>query len=325
MLTSEKQGKLKTGWVLTSQDKNPADLGRVAVIMGGSSQEREISLVTGGNILAALQRMGVDAYGIDARDNIVEQLRVNPPDRAFIALHGPGGEDGEIQGLLQWMQIPYTGSNVSSSALTMNKIFTKYVWECNNIPTPLRVSVEDVHDYSALAKKMTLPLCVKPTNEGSSLGVTRVNEWSQLADAIDSAKKYKFEVMIEPWIEGRELTVGIIGNYALPIIEIRPKQGMYDYQSKYVKGSTEYLCPAPISDALSAEIRAVCLRAFQLTGCSGWGRIDLMLDEQDQFWLLELNSIPGMTETSLVPKAAKAEGVDFDRLVYEIVWLSVKE
>lgn len=325
MLTTEKQGKIPMNWVLASKDKNPADLGKVAVLMGGASAEREVSLVTGSNILAALQRMGVDAYGVDARDNIIEQLQTNRPDRVFIALHGPGGEDGQIQGLLEWMKIPYTGSDVTSSALTMNKIFTKYVWQCNNIPTPPMVLVGDTEDYRAAIEKMGLPLCVKPTNEGSSFGVTRVDEWSQLEEAIACAQKYHADVMIEPWIVGSELTVGIIGSYALPIIEIRPKLGMYDYHTKYTKGATEYLCPAPISDALSSEIRAVCLRAFQLTGCRQWGRIDLMLDKQQQFWLLELNTIPGMTETSLVPKAAKAEGVDFDRLVYEIVWLSVKE
>jgi D-alanine-D-alanine ligase len=317
------ENKVKVNWVLASTDKNPADLGRVAVLMGGNSSEREISLVTGNNVLAALQRAGVDAYGVDVGENIIDQLRNDRPDRVFIALHGPGGEDGEIQGLLQWMKIPFTGSGVASSALTMNKVTTKCVWECNGIPTPPMVVVGHNPDYLEAVKKIGLPLCVKPSNEGSSFGVTRVDDWSQLDAAIESARKYHFEIMIEPWIEGRELTVGVVGNYALPIIEIRPKIGMYDYQSKYVKGSTDYFCPAPISDALSSAIRAISLRAFQLTGCRGWGRIDLMLDNQDRFWLLEVNTIPGMTETSLVPKAAKAEGVDFDQLVYEIIWLSV--
>lgn len=315
----------KAKWLHASQNKNPKDLGRVAVLMGGNSGEREVSLVTGNAILAALQRQGVDAYGIDVHDGISEQLRTDRPDRAFIALHGPGGEDGVIQGLLQWLNIPYTGSNVGSSALTMNKVFTKYAWECNGIPTPPMVVVDHNPDYLAAAKRIGLPLCVKPSNEGSSLGVTRVEDWSELEAAITLAKQYHEFVMIEPWIEGRELTVGIIGNYALPIIEIRPKLGMYDYHSKYTKGCTEYLCPAPISDALSSEIRAMCLRAFQLTGCVGWGRLDLILDNQDRFWILELNTIPGMTETSLVPKAAKAEGVEFDQLVYEIIWLSVNQ
>ena len=324
MLKSD-DGYVKTNWVLASQNKIPSDLGRVAVLMGGTSAEREISLVTGKAILAALQRSGVDAYAIDVQEDIMSQLSANRPDRAFIALHGPGGEDGVIQGLLQWMKIPFTGSNVASSSLTMNKIYTKYVWECNGIPTPQMVIVDRNPDYRVAAERMGLPLCVKPSNEGSSFGVTRVDDWAKLDEAIESAKQYHFDVMIEPWIEGRELTVGIIGDYALPIIEIRPKLGLYDYHSKYVKGCTEYLCPAPISDALSSVIRAVSLRAFQLTGCEGWGRIDLMLDNQDRFWLLELNTIPGMTETSLVPKAAKAEGVEFDQLVYEIIWLSVDQ
>jgi D-alanine-D-alanine ligase len=316
---------VKSSWVLASQNKNPVDLGKVVVLMGGDSAEREISLVTGNAILAALQRLGVDAYGVDVQPDILDRLRADRPDRAFIALHGPGGEDGVIQGLLDWLDIPFTGSDVASSVITMNKITTKYIWECNGIPTPPMVIVDHNPDYRAAVERLSLPLCVKPSNEGSSLGVTRVDEWGQLEEAIKIAKQYHLDVMIEPWIEGRELTVGIIGNYALPIIEIRPKIGMYDYSSKYVKGSTEYLCPAPISDALSSAIRAVCLRAFQLTGCRGWGRLDLILDNQDRCWLLELNTVPGMTETSLVPKAAKAEGVDFDQLVYEILWLSVNQ
>lgn len=323
MLKTDDQ--VKTNWVLASKEKDPRALGRVAVLMGGNSSEREISLVTGRNILAALQRCGVDAYSVDVDENISEHLRKDRPDRVFIALHGPGGEDGKIQGLLQEMNIPFTGSGVSSSALTMNKIFTKCVWEYHGIPTPPMIIVDHDPDYLESAKKIGLPLCVKPSNEGSTMGVTRVNDWSEIDAAINTANQYEINTMIEPWIEGRELTVGIIGNYALPIIEIRPKMGFYDYDSKYIKGSTDYLCPAPLSDALSSAIRAVCLRAFQLTGCKGWGRIDLMLDNQDRFWLLELNTIPGMTETSLVPKAAKAEGVDFDQLVYEILWLSVDQ
>lgn len=323
MLKTDAQ--VKSNWVLASKDKDPRALGRVAVLMGGNSSEREVSLVTGRNILAALQRSGVDAYSIDVDENISEDLRKDRPDRVFIALHGPGGEDGKIQGLLQEMNIPFTGSDVSSSALTMNKIFTKCVWGYHGIPTPPMIIVDHDPDYLESAKKLGLPLCVKPSNEGSTMGVTRVNDWSEIEAAINTAHQYEINTMIEPWIEGRELTVGVIGNYALPIIEIRPKMGFYDYNSKYIKGSTDYLCPAPLSDALSSAIRAVCLRAFQLTGCSGWGRIDLMLDNQDRFWLLELNTIPGMTETSLVPKAAKVEGVDFDQLVYEILWLSVDQ
>lgn len=321
----ETDDKVKTNWVLVSENKDPRELGRVAVLMGGDSSEREVSLVTGSNVLAALQRQGVDAYAIDVDETISEQLRNDRPDRVFIALHGPGGEDGKIQGLLEEINIPFTGSDVSSSALTMNKIFTKCVWEYHKIPTPPMAIVGHDPDYVENAKKIGLPLCVKPSNEGSTMGVTRVDDWSEFAPAVKKASEFEINTMIEPWIEGRELTVGIVGNYALPIIEIRPKTGFYDYNSKYVKGSTEYICPAPLSDALSSVIRSVCLRAFQVTGCKGWGRIDLMLDNQDRFWLLELNTIPGMTETSLVPKAAKVEGVDFDQLVYEILWLSVEQ
>lgn len=322
MLTTKKDTH-KTNWVLASDGKKPEDLGRVAVLMGGTSSEREISLVTGNNVLAALLRSGVDAYALDVGVDVIDQLKRDPPDRAFIALHGPGGEDGKIQGLLQWMDIPFTGCDVASSALTMNKISTKCLWECAGIPTPPMVFVDDSRDYLAAAEKLGLPLCVKPSNEGSSFGLSRVDDWSQLDAAVAKAGRYGHGVLIESWIDGRELTVGIVGDYALPIIEIRPKSGTYDYHSKYVKGSTDYFCPAPISDAISNAIRAVALRSFQVAGCRGWGRVDLMLDHQDRFWLLELNTVPGMTETSLVPKAAKAEGVDFDQLVYEILWLSV--
>ncbi len=310
-------------WSLRSNKKSPESLGRVAVLMGGDSAEREISLVTGKNILEALQSMKVDAYGVDVGLDIAMQLQANRPDRAFIALHGPGGEDGVIQGLLEWMKIPYTGSDVTSSAVSMNKALTKWIWQANDIPTLPMHLITPGEDYQKQIEALGFPLCVKPIGEGSSVGVTRVDTLAELPAAIESANQFKSTIMLEPWIVGRELTVGIIGNYALPIIEIRPKTEFYNYKNKYQPGSTEYICPAQIAEPLAREIRALSLKAFKLLGCRHWGRIDLMLDENEGIWLLENNTIPGMTGTSLVPKAAKFEGVNFEQLVYEILWQSV--
>lgn len=310
-------------WSLVSKDKSPQALGRVAVLMGGNSAEREISLITGKNILKALQDMQVDAYGVDVGLDIATQLQTNRPDRVFIALHGPGGEDGVIQGLLEWMEIPYTGSNVTSSAVSMNKVLTKWIWQANEIPTlPMHLVTAD-KDYQKQVEALGFPLCVKPISEGSSVGVTRVDDWHGVSAAIESASKYNSEIMLEPWIDGRELTVGIVGNYALPVIEIQPKSEFYTYKNKYTAGMTEYLCPAPIAEPLAQKIRALSLKAFNLLGCRHWGRVDLMLDKNEGIWLLENNTIPGMTALSLVPKAAKVEGVGFEQLVYEILWQSV--
>jgi len=310
-------------WSLRSKNKSPETLGRVAVLMGGDSAEREVSLVTGKNILEALQAMQVDAYGVDVGLDIAMQLQANRPDRAFIALHGPGGEDGVIQGLLEWMKIPYTGSDVTSSAVCMNKALTKWIWQANNIPTLPMHLIADGENYQKQIEALGFPLCVKPIGEGSSVGVTRVDSWETLPAAIEKASQFKSTIMLEPWIVGRELTVGIVGDYALPIIEIRPKTEFYNYKNKYQPGSTEYICPAQIAEPLAREIRALSLKAFNLLGCRHWGRIDLMLDENEGIWLLENNTIPGMTGTSLVPKAAKFEGVNFEQLVYEILWQSV--
>lgn len=310
-------------WSLVSKDKSPQDLGRVAVLMGGNSAEREISLVTGNNILKALQAMNVNAYGVDVGLDIATKLHADRPDRAFIALHGPGGEDGVIQGLLEWMEIPYTGSDVTSSAVSMNKVLTKWIWQANQIPTLPMHLVTTEADYQQQITELGFPLCVKPISEGSSVGVTRVENWDGVASAITAASQYNSQVMLEPWIDGRELTVGIVGDYALPVIEIQPKTNFYNYKNKYTAGMTEYLCPAPIAEPLAQQIRSLALKAFNLLGCRHWGRVDLMLDNNEGIWLLENNTIPGMTATSLVPKAAKIEGVGFEQLVYEILWQSI--
>lgn len=300
------------------------DFGRVAVLMGGESSEREVSLMTGNNVLAALKDLGVDAVDIDVKGDITQRLASEGIDRAFIALHGPGGEDGVIQGMLEMLQIPYTGSGVAACALTLNKAFTKWVWRSNNIPTLEFILVNGEADYKKVVERLGLPLCVKPINEGSSYGVSRVNSPEEINKAIEFAKQFSHDVIIEPWIVGRELTVGVLNGEALPVIEFTTPHGYYDFETKYTCGIAEYFCPADISPALAEEIRDISQRAFNITGCHSWGRLDLMLDDQNRPWLLELNTVPGMTENSLVPKAAKTLGKSFQDCIYDILKDSVK-
>jgi len=300
------------------------EFGRVAVLMGGQSAEREVSLNTGTNVLNALKEKNVNAIGIDVDENIDDVLRKEKISRAFIALHGPGGEDGVMQGLLETIHIPYTGSGVFASALTMHKPLTKSLLSNYGLPVSDYRIVNKTTDTSALVESIPLPICVKPFVEGSSLGVSRVDRLEDLVAAIEEAAQYG-EVMAEPWVVGRELTIGILGDQALPVIEIRPKSGFYDYKSKYTKGATEYLCPAPISPELTKKAQDVSLEAFRIAGCKGWGRVDLMVDDAGNMSILEINTIPGMTETSLVPKAAKELGLSFSDLCFEILKQTLKK
>lgn len=295
------------------------EFGRVAVLMGGESSERQISLNTGSNVLTALLEKGIDAVGIDVQADIATRLAEEGIDRAFIALHGPGGEDGVIQGMLEMLKIPYTGSGVAASALTLNKAFTKWVWASNRIPTLDFVYLDNDTKLDDIIARLGLPLCVKPVDEGSSFGVSRVDKAEDLQKAISHAQQYNSKIIIEPWVIGRELTVGILNDRVLPIIEVRSTRGYYDFESKYQVGYTEYLCPADISKSLEAEIGRICLKAFHITGCQSWGRIDLMLDKDNHPWLLEVNTVPGMTNTSLVPKAAKQLGISFADCVVNIL------
>lgn len=297
----------------------PADFGKVVVLMGGDSAEREISLLTGNNILAALNRNGIDAYSIDVGFDVVDQLQALNPDRAFIALHGPGGEDGTIQGLLDYLAIPYTGSSVAASAITMEKTYSKLIWISTNIPTlPFRI-VMDLEAAIEAMQEFGFPLCVKPTNDGSSVGVTKVVDPEQLPNAFNKAAAYNKRVMIEPWIEGAEYTVGILGEIALPIIEIRTPRAFYDFDAKYNEDTTEYICPCDLSLEKAKELQDLSLKAFQVLGCQGWGRVDMVMDPFGKVYLLEINTIPGMTDHSLVPKAASVMGMTFDQLVVDIL------
>lgn len=295
-------------------------LGRVAVLMGGTSGEREVSLMTGGRVLNALQEQGVNAFGIDVGLDIVVRLTQEKPDRIWLALHGPGGEDGVIQGVLEWLQIPYTGSGVMSSALAMDKERCKYMWLGMGLPTLPFVVLNEKTDFDEVISKLGLPLAVKPSCEGSSLGVTKVTRKQDLITAYQTACEYKHAVIAEPYVEFAEYTVGILGREALPVIKIEtPQTVFYDYQAKYFSDETQYLIPSGLSPADEKELQDISLQAFQSLDCRHWGRVDAVRDASGQFWILEVNTIPGMTEHSLVPQAARAKGIGFAELAVRIL------
>ena len=295
------------------------DFGKVAVLMGGRSAERDISLMSGNAVLAALKRQGVDAHAVDTRDVGLEFLGTANFDRAFIALHGRFGEDGTIQGALQWLGIPFTGSGVMASALAMDKWRTKLVWQASGIPTPRFVMLDEHSDFGAVARSLGLPLIVKPSREGSTIGLTRVEQVSDMAAAHRRAAEHDSMVLAESFIRGAEVTASILGTEALPLIRIEAPGGNYDYHAKYFSDDTRYHCPSGLPERDEARIRALALRAFGILGCRGWGRIDVMLDASGEPYLLEANTVPGMTGHSLVPMAAKAAGLDFDQLVLRIL------
>jgi D-alanine-D-alanine ligase len=303
---------------------NPADFGRVAVLMGGGSSEREVSLDSGRNCLEALQRRGVDAYSVDGIAALVQELVAKRCDRVFNILHGHagGGEDGVLQGLLEAFGIPYTGSDVLGSALSMDKIRTKQVWLSLGLPTPRYVRLSKNDDVVNAARTLGLPVIVKPACEGSSVGVSRVFNEGDLQEAVELAARYPGEMLMEQLIEGEEFTVGVLDGEALPTIRIVPAGEYYDYHAKYVAEDTQYVCPGASGDAES-QMRALALKAFVTAGCSGWGRVDIMRDRNGNNFLLEVNTAPGMTSHSLVPKAARALGIEFDDLVWRVLETSV--
>lgn len=298
---------------------NPAEFGKVAVLMGGLSAEREISLQSGAAVLAALQRQDVDAHGVDVGRDIVSVLLEGQFDCAFIALHGRRGEDGVIQGVLETLNIPYTGSDVLGSALSMDKVRSKQVWRAAGLPTPAFVALSHDSDWSAVVDELGLPLAVKPAHEGSSLGTTRVERLQDLQAAWTNAAEFDAAVMAEPWVIGEEYTVAILGDEALPVIRLETPREFYDYQAKYKADDTSYHCPSGLDAEQESALQKLALQAFKVLGASGWGRIDLMLDEEDNPWLLENNTVPGLTDHSLVPMAAKAAGIVFDDLILRIL------
>jgi len=305
------------------QATDPRDFGRVAVLMGGTSSEREVSLDSGRNVLEALLRKGVDATAVDGIPALVEALTGSGGrrfDRVFNILHGNrgGGEDGVVQGLLEALSVPYTGSGVLGSSLSMDKIRTKQVWLSLGLPTPAYASVERGDDVAAAARKIGLPVIVKPACEGSSVGISRCFRDSDLQGAAELAARYEGPLLVEQLVQGEEYTVGVLGAEALPSIRIVPAGEDYDYHAKYVADDTQYLCPGA-TGATEQELGSLALAAFFAAGCSGWGRIDFMRDRAGRPWLLEVNTAPGMTSHSLGPKAARQRGIDFDDLVWRVL------
>ncbi len=307
-----------------SRITDPRAFGRVAVLMGGTSSEREVSLDSGRNCLDALRRSGVDAHAVDGIPALVQEIVGKRIDRVFNILHGHhgGGEDGILQGLLDAFGIPYTGSDVLGSALSMDKIRTKQVWLSLGLPTPRYVRLMRSDDVAKAARSLGLPVIVKPACEGSSVGVSRVFSEADLAGAMALAARYEGDLLMEQMIVGEEYTVGILGETALPTIRIVPAGEYYDYHAKYVAEDTQYICPGLTGQA-EDEMRALSLAAFQSAGCSGWGRVDVMRDRDGNNFLLEVNTAPGMTSHSLVPKAARVSGIEFDDLVWRVLETSL--
>ena len=298
------------------------NFGKVAVLLGGTSGEREVSLNSGGAVLAALKRQHIDAHTFDPAERNLNELAQF--DRVFNTLHGRGGEDGTMQGALELMGIPYTGSGVMASSLGMDKWRTKLLWKVLNIATPDFEVVTADSDFAAIEEKLGLPLFVKPANEGSSIGITKVKQKGGLQAAYILAAKADPLVIAEQYIGGGEYTVGILGDTALPIIRIVPKNEFYDYEAKYLRDDTEYLCPCGLSKQKEVQIQAEAIQAFKAIGCKGWGRVDFLMDEAGKHYFLELNTNPGMTDHSLVPMAAKAAGISFDELVIQILEMTME-
>lgn len=294
-------------------------LGKVAVLMGGQSAEREVSLKSGNAVLSALKHQGVDAHGIDVGHGILTVLEAGQFDRAFIALHGRGGEDGTMQGALETLGLPYTGSGVMASALAMDKLRTKLVWLGLGLPTPMFRVLDDTSDLDEVIQTLGLPLVVKPSHEGSSIGVTKVNTADQLRRAYADAQKFDSEIIAETWITGAEYTAAILGQEPLPLIRLETPNEFYDYDAKYVSDTTGYHIPCGLSPVIEKEMQQLALRAFNAVGASGWGRVDFMCDEDGKPWLIEVNTIPGLTDHSLVPMAAKAAGISFEQLMLRIL------
>jgi len=295
--------------------------GRVAVLMGGPSAEREISLLSGNAVLKALVEKGVDAHRFDPKERSVFELKRDGFDRVFVALHGRFGEDGTVQGALETLGIPYTGSGVMASALAMDKWRTKLVWIASGIPTPRYRVVDAATDWLEIVAELGLPLIVKPAREGSTIGITKVAtvDGDELAAAYELAAKHDDLVLVEEFVAGVELTASILGDRALPLIRIEAPQGNYDYHNKYFSDETKYFCPCGLQETKESEIRAAALAAFKVIGCSGWGRLDLILKPDGSFQFLEVNTSPGMTGHSLVPMAAKQAGMSFGDLCIAIL------
>ncbi|MFI8415184.1 D-alanine--D-alanine ligase [Serratia sp. NPDC078593] len=302
---------------------------KVAVLLGGTSAERDVSLQSGAAVLAGLREAGIDAHGIDIRDFPVTQLKEHGFTKVFIALHGRGGEDGTLQGMLEFLELPYTGSGVMASALTMDKWRTKMLWQTMGLPVAPYVALhraqfegEAKRDALASIEALGLPLIVKPSREGSSVGMSKVSESAELETALAEAFRHDDDVLVEKWLSGPEYTVAFLGDQLLPSIRIQPAGVFYDYQAKYISDDTQYFCPSGLDAEQEAELAALAARAYRVLDCSGWGRVDVMQDSDGRFYLLEVNTSPGMTSHSLVPMAARQYGLSFSQLVARILALA---
>ena len=301
------------------QDNVVTGLGRVAVLLGGHSAEREVSLRSGQAVLSALQSHGVQAEAFDPAERPITQI--TGYDRVFIALHGRGGEDGTLQGLLQWLNVPFTGSGVLASAIGMDKGRTKQLWQGCGLPTARFCLVQNSDDYAAVAAQVGETFILKPVHEGSSIGMSKVSSLADWPAAIAKARQHDAVVMAESWITGKEYTVVILDGQALPVIRLEPPADVafYDFDAKYQRNDTQYHIPSGLTEADQVHIQSLALQAFEAVGAAGWGRIDAMQDEQGQWWLLEINTSPGMTDHSLVPMAARAVGIDFPELCLRVL------
>jgi D-alanine-D-alanine ligase len=293
--------------------------GRVGLLYGGTSSEREVSLMSGAAVHQALQNLGVDVVLIDAQNDLLQTLPSHNLDRVFIALHGPGGEDGTLQGALEYLGLPYTGSGVLASALAMDKLRCKQMWQGIGLATADFAVLDSQSDWTGIMQCLGGKAMVKPASEGSSIGMSRAETPEQLQLAWKQAAEFDMTVIAEPLLEGKEYTVAILGDQALPSIRIHTDEVFYDYQAKYFSDATQYQCPSDLSPERETEIRQLSMDAFNTVGCRGWGRVDLMVDSNGKFQLLEVNTSPGMTSHSLVPMAAKVAGLDFDQLVLAIL------
>ena len=303
---------------------NSKALGKVGVVFGGRSAERDISIMSGTGVLNALRARGVDAHPFDPAERSIAELAAEKFDRVFIALHGRYGEDGSMQGVLEQLNIPYTGSGVMASAIAMDKIFTKRIWQTHGLSTPKYAVLTPETSLREVPDALGLPLILKPPHEGSTIGITKVKGYSEMQEAYALAAQFDDVVLAEEFVEGRELTIAILGRgkdaHALPIIEIVAPDGNYDYQNKYFTDDTRYLCPAPLDSALTAEIQQMAVEAYRSLDCEGWARVDVLLRQSDNKpFLLEINTSPGMTGHSLVPMAAKATGLSYEDICLEIL------
>lgn len=302
-----------------------SDFGKVAVLMGGLSAEREVSLKSGAQVLAGLRSKGIDAHAVDAGVNVVEQLVGQGFDRVFNILHGTGGEDGVIQGALETMGLPYTGSGVTASGLGMDKWRTKLIWQAVGLPVPAFAVIDATSDFDAVVEQLGLPLFVKPANEGSSVGVTKVTQAAAFAEAVEEARRFDPLVLAEQFQGGGEYTVAVLQGEPLPAIRIEAAGEFYDYDAKYLRDDTQYHCPCGLPAEREQEMQRLALAGFEVIGCSGWGRVDFLLDQAGNPYLLEVNTVPGMTDHSLVPMAARVAGLEFCDLVWRILETSFEQ